>query len=240
MVAPAAWRYWGASGESPLSCWRLAATGACDGKSIHLGNGWLDGGSCPHAQVKANEVLWIGDSWILVTGSQHTRVADLARAAGAIGPNDDYAIGAAAASTLATIANQYATREAGATKVKVVIMDGGTWDTILANGSDASVNDVVNTFGQFLTQVASDGTVEHIIYLLLPELPGVPGVATLHPLLQQACVESAVPCHFLDLQPLWTRTRLFHRGAIPVPTEAGAVVIADAIWAVMQRSCIAQ
>ena len=156
--------------------------------------------------MKANEVLWIGDSWILVPGSQHTRVADLARAAGAIGPNDDYVIGAAAASTLATIANQYATREAGATKVKVVIMDGGTWDTILANGSDASVNGVVNTFGQFLTQVASDGTVEHIIYLLLPELPGVPGVAALRPLLQQACVESAVPCHFLDLQPLWTRT----------------------------------
>src|SRR6185369_3463383 len=140
MVASAAWRD------------RNAAS-ACDGKSIHLGNGWADGGSCPHAQVNANEVLWIGDSWILVTGSQHTRVADLARASGAIGPNDDYVIGAAAASPLATIANQYAAREAGATKVKVIIMDGGTWDTILANGSDASVNGVVNTFGQFLTQV---------------------------------------------------------------------------------------
>ena len=141
MVASAAWRDRNASGASPLFLLALAAAGACDGKSIHLGNGWPDGGSCPHAQVNANEVLWIGDSWILVTGSQHTRVADLARAAGAIGPNDDYVIGAAAASTLATIANQYATREAGATKVKVVIMDGGTWDTILANGSDASVNE---------------------------------------------------------------------------------------------------
>ena len=158
---------------------------------------------CPHGQVNANEVLWIGDSWILVTGSQHTRVRDLARAAGAIGADDDYVIGAVAASTMATIANQYATREAGATKVKVVIMDGGTWDTIVANGSDASVNSVVNTFGQFLTQVASDGTVEHIIYFLLPELPGIPGVAALRPLLQQACAAE--------------------RGAVPLPRPAAAL-----------------
>jgi hypothetical protein len=218
----------------------LPAGGACDGKSIHLGDGWLDGGACLHGQVKATEVLWIGDSWILVTGSQHTRVAELARAAGAIGPNDDYVIGAVAASPLAAIANQYAAREAGATKVKVVIMDGGTWDTILANGSDASVNSVVSTFGQFLTQIARDGTVEHIVYMLLPELPGISGVAALRPLLQQACVGSEVPCHFLDLQPLWTRTDYSTAGAIPVPTEAGAVVIADAIWAAMQRNCIAQ
>ena len=115
-----------------------AALAACNGKTIHLGNGRTDGGPCVHARVNATEVLWIGDSWILVPGSQHTRVRDSARAVGAIGPNDDYVIGAAAASTIAAIADQYAAQEAGAIKVKVLIMDGGTWDTLLANGSDAS------------------------------------------------------------------------------------------------------
>jgi hypothetical protein len=220
----------------------LAAAGACDGKSIHLGDGWLDGGACPHRQVTANEVLWIGDSWILVTGSQHTRVAALARGAGAIGPTDDYAIGAAAAAPLTAIVNQYAAREAGAIKVKVVIMDGGTWDTIVANASESSVNGVVNTFGQFLTQVASDGTVQHIVYFLPPELPLIPGVAPLRPLLQQACGASTVPCHFIDLQQqIWSAHPEYTDANLGfLPTDAGSQAVADAIWAVMQQNCIAQ
>jgi hypothetical protein len=99
----------------------------------------------------------------------------------------------------------------------------------------------VSAFGQFLTQVAADGTVEHIIYFLVPELPNIPGVAALRPLLQQACGASMVPCHFIDLQPLWSgHPEYTTTGPIPVPTEEGAIVIADAIWSVMQQSCIAQ
>ena len=92
--------------------------------------------------------------------NQHTGVRDLARAAGAIGPTDDYTIEAAAATTMAQIAGQYTAQEAGATKVKVLIMDGGTWDTILSNGSSASVTTVANTFTQLLSTVAADGTVD--------------------------------------------------------------------------------
>jgi hypothetical protein len=219
----------------------FATMAACDGKTIHLGNGRDGGGTCPHAQVSASEVLWIGDSWILVPGSQHTRVRDAARAAGAIGANDDYVIGAAPATTMAMIANQYTAQQVGATKVKVLIMDGGAWDTILANGSDASVNGAVTAFGQLLTQVASDGTVEDIIYFLTPELPGIPGVAALRPLLKQACDTSTVRCHFLDLQPIWANHSEYTApGLIPVPTDAGGIAIADAIWSLMQQRCIAQ
>jgi hypothetical protein len=221
-----------------------AALGACDGKAIHLGSGnGRDGASCASAaRVAANEVLWIGDSWILVTGSQHTRVRDLARAAGAVGPSDDYVIGAAAASTIAQIANQYATREAGATKVKVVIMDGGSWDTILANGSDASVNSAAATFADLLAQMAADGTVQDVIYFLAPELPTIPGVAALRPLAQQACAASAVRCHFLDLQSaIWDAHPEYTDANLGfLPTEAGSQAVADAIWSVMQQSCIAQ
>jgi hypothetical protein len=182
--------------------------------------------------------VWIGDSWILVPGSQQTRVSDLARAAGAIGPNDEYVIAAQPATRMAAIAMQYDNRQAGAVKVKVLIMDGGTWDTIVDNGSAASVENVVNTFRQHLAKVASDGTVEHIIYFLPPELPSIPGVAALRPPLQQACAESTVRCHFLDLQPLWAGHPEYSEGFLP--SAAGAVVLANAIWAIMQSRCIAQ
>ncbi len=166
------------------------AVASCGGKVIRLGNattgtgggsatgmdggGGADGGgTCQHGLVKANEVLFVGDSWVRIPGTQplDTRVRDLARAAGAIGPTEDYVDLAAGGTTIATIASQYNTQEAGATKVKVLVMDGGGWDTILAGGSDASVTGVVNTFTQHLAKVASDGTVQHIVYFLYPELP---------------------------------------------------------------------
>jgi hypothetical protein len=219
----------------------LAAVAACDGKSIHLGNG-----RCVRGQVSAGEVLWIGDSWVLIPGSQHTGVRDSARMTNAIGANDDYVIGAAPATAMPMIASQYAAQEAGATKVKVLIMDGGTWETIQASGMGGSVSAAVSgaasAFGDLLAQVASDGTVQHVIYFLTPELPGIPGVAMLRPLLQQACAASAVPCHFLDLQPIWVNhvEEYTAPGAIPVPTDAGGTAIADAIWSLMQEKCIAQ
>jgi len=236
--------------RSPVTCVvagslaALAVTSGCDGKMIRLGDGRMggDSGACTHTQVNAGQVLWIGDSWVLVPGSQHTRVRDSARAAHVIGPSDDYTIRAVAASNMDAVANQYASQEAGATKVKVLVMDGGTWDTILTGGSAASVNSVASTFSQLLATVASDATAEHVIYFLMPELPGIPGVAALRPLLQQACTQSATPCHFLDLQPIWAGHPEYTAtdAAVPVPSDAGGVAIGDAIWAMMQQSCIAQ
>jgi len=223
----------------------LAAVAACDGKTIHLGNG-RDGSACPHAQVAANEVLWIGDSWVLIPGSQRTRLRDLARRSNAIGQTDDYANAAAPATTMPMIAGQYAAREAGAIKVKVLLMDGGTWETIQASamgGSvSAEVSNAASAFSDLLAQAANDGTVQDVIYFLVPELPSIPGVAMLRPLLQQACAASTVPrCHFLDLQPIWAdHSEYTAPGAIPVPTDAGGIAIAEAIWSLMQQRCIAQ
>lgn len=221
----------------------LAALAGCDGKLIHLGDGH-DGSVCTHAQVNANEVLWIGDSWILMPGSQVTRVRDRARDAGAIGPSDDYVNAAAPATTMSAIANQYATREMGATKVKVLIMDGGTWDTIVANMSGASISAAAmsagTAFDQLLALIASDGTVEDIIYFLTPELGGIPGVATLRPLVKQSCEGSTIRCHFLDLQPLWAGHSDYTAPGDTFASEMGAQVLADAIWGIMQDKCIAQ
>jgi hypothetical protein len=217
-----------------------ASSAGGDASSDSGTGGSDDGGNCQHGQIKANDVVWIGDSWVVIPGTQHTRVRDLARAEGAIGPNDDYVILAASATTIATIASQYDTQEAGPTKVKILIMNGGGWDLIAANGSAASVSSVGQTFKQHLAKVATDGTVQHVIYYLYPEVPTTPGVAALRPVMQQACAQSTVPCHFLDLQPLWAGHPEYTATDGVQASEAGATVIGDAIWAIMQQNCIAQ
>lgn len=203
-------------------------------------SGAIDADSCLHGQIKASEVVWIGDTWVTIPGTQHTQVRDLARAARAIGQTDDYTIAAAPFASMAAVATQYDTQESTQTKAKVLIMDGGTFDTIQSGGSSASVTSVAAAFRQFLTQVAADGTVEHIVYYLCPELAGIPGVAALRSPLQQACAESSVPCHFLDLQKLWAGHPEYTDSSGIQSSEAGAKVIANALWSIMQQNCIVQ
>ena len=239
----------------------LATLTGCGGKSLWLGtlpsvddggraeiggdgipsDAIADGANCVRGQVKANEVLWIGDSWILVpTPTLDTRVRDLARTAGAIGPNEDYVSAAAAGAYMADIAKQYDDREVGATKVKVLLMDGGTWDTIMRGDSDAVISGVVSTFERHLAKVHDDGTVQHVVYFLCPELANITGVTVLRPSLQEACAASKVPCHFLNLQQVWDGHPEYTAGGDFFPSEAGANALAQAIWRTMQDNCIAQ
>jgi len=207
------------------------------GTDAAAGDGSMD---CPHGTVAANEVLWIGDSWVLNPGQQHTAVRDKARMSGALGPNEDYVIAAAAGASMSAIANQYAAQESTATKVKVLLMDGGTWDTYLSGGTADSVNTAATAFRQFLSMVATDGTVQHIVYFLMPELSGIgiPGVVALRPMVKSACAQSAVPCHFIDLQPLWLPE--YTAPGDTFPNTMGAQVLAEKIWSTMVSECIAQ
>src|SRR3954471_4057618 len=158
---------------------------AGQGASV-MGAGTGGSGDCsPEPALAGEEVLWIGDTWVLIPGLQHTRVRDLASFAGALKPNEDYVNLGAPSVDMAAVAQQYRTRESGPTKVKVVIMDGGTWDTIAAqaNGDPIApaIDTAISNFQGFLAEVASDGTVEHVIYFLMPELSGIPGVAAMRP-----------------------------------------------------------
>jgi hypothetical protein len=135
------------------------------------------------------------------------------------------------------------TQDAGATKFKVLIMDGGTVDPWLASNADASINNaidkVVSTFEKLLTRVAGDG-VEHVIYFLCPETPGFPGnagIKAMRPRMQQTCNNSPI-CHFLDLQNDFAGDPKYFNGW--VPSTEGGQVIADKIWSTMQDKCIAQ
>jgi hypothetical protein len=199
--------------------------------------------SCPeHGAVAANEVVWIGDGW-LTTGVQVTSVRDMARAIGAIGPNDDYIDLAGNGATMSMVANQYNMAASRTPKPKVLIMDGGTIET-MNDTSAATVRTVTSTFTQLLARIAADGTVSDIIYILVPELPLIAAAVTaIRPSFQQACAQSAVPCYFIDLQPIWAAN-----GGHPeytasngiLPTTSGALALANAIWMTMKSNCIAQ
>jgi hypothetical protein len=205
------------------------------GANSTAGEGGSSGAACAPGSTEANEVLWIGDSWITLPGTQLSRLRELAQLAGAIGPNESYATRAIAAADIADVVDQYEAQQASGTPVKVLLMNGGTWDTI--NG--ASVASVMATFEQFLSRVASD-SVEHIVYFLQPELPTIPGVAELRPLLRSACEGSAVPCHFVDLNPIWQGHPEYTGPSGIQASEVGGEAIAEAIWGVMQEHCIAQ
>lgn len=201
-----------------------------------------DAATCVGGEVRADEVVWIGDTWVTIPGTQHERVRDLARVQGTIGPDDDFVILAGPNEGMADVAEQYASQQASATKPKLVIMDGGTWDTLSSTGSQQSVANVVQLFEDLLVEMAADGTVQHIIYYLVPALPNIYGVDALREPLSKLCADSPVPCEFVDLQAFWVDPEEFTLGGEQgiQASSAGAEIIADEIWRVMQSRCLLQ
>jgi hypothetical protein len=193
---------------------------------------------CNHGEIQPSEVLLIGDSWISLPGPQ---VGELARAAGIMKFDEDFVYRAVAGATIEDIVQQYDRYLAfSGTQVKVVIMNGGAVDTYPTMGSDESISHVVETFSSYLDQLAGEGSVAHVIYVLYSEGSSIPGVAALRPPMQAACAESVVPCHFIDLQPLWEGHPEYTSMDTINPSSVGSDVIAAAIWQEMQDNCIAQ
>jgi len=223
----------------------ISAAGGLDSGSAGVGEAGESGSggavqACVSGSTEANEVLWIGDSWIEFPGTQLSRLRELAQLAGTIAPGESYETRAIAAASMEDIVAQYEAQQASGMPVKVLLMDGGTWDTIEAQGDDASVASVTDTFEGFLSKVASDRSVEHVVYFLQPELPTIPGVAKLRPLVRAACEASVVPCHFLDLNPIWQDHPEYTGPSQIQASDAGGAAIAEAIWDIMQAHCIAQ
>ncbi|HET9959937.1 MAG TPA: SGNH/GDSL hydrolase family protein [Polyangiaceae bacterium] len=215
-----------------------AGSGASTTTSGSAGEGGMT--SCSHGLIQANQVLWIGDSWVTLPGEQHLAVRDFARAAGAIGMDEDYVVLATPAAGIEAISKQYEAQQSTTNPPKVVIMDGGTWDTLVDNGAEETVAAVVVSFERLLAKIAADGSVQHVIYYLMPELASIGGVAALRPPLMRACQQSTVPCHFIDLQPLWLNHPEYTARDGIQASDAGAAVIAESIWGIMRENCIAQ
>jgi lysophospholipase L1-like esterase len=185
--------------------------------------------------VAGNEVTFIGDSWVELPGSQVSHLEELAQEAGALEQGGRYDDRSKSGNTMAQIVQQYRANR----NTKVLIMDGGGIDLIQSNNQQTATN-MANAFTDFLAEVASDGNVQHIIYYLYPDIPGLAQVnfQLLEPGNRAACEASTVPCFFLPLKPIWNNSLM--GGDNIHPSVQGGELIAEEVWKIMQENCIAQ
>jgi len=235
----------GGSGGSAGSAGATAAAMAGDAGSAGAQ-------SCVHGDVPANQVLLIGDSFLASSHQITAYLEDLARSAGAVTAGERYRDKSGlVANALALggngIADQYSSG-VSESAVKVVVMDGGGADALLGScaTADASCPVVAAAAAaarDLLSKMATD-KVQHVVYAFYPDPIDTNVRATinaLRPLVQTACESAALPCHWLDLRPVFAGHYADYVQADGLnPTAAGSRASAEAIWAVMQQYCVAQ
>jgi hypothetical protein len=218
------------------------------------GGDTMDGGAntCERGQVPANQVLLIGDSFFAASHQITAYLEGMARNAGAVSVGERYRdrstlLSNALALAGTGIADQYASGVSEA-EVRVVIMNGGGADALLgscdsANASCAVITAAAAAAQALFVKMAADG-VEHVVYTFYPD-PGDGTVKArldaLRPLIQSACENAPLPCHWLDLRTVFAGHYAEYIQADQLnPSDAGARASAEAIWGLMQQYCAAQ
>jgi hypothetical protein len=203
--------------------------------------------------VSANQVLVLGDTFFAVSHQITAYLEELARGAGVLQVGQRYrdnstTVGSNALALAGNgIADQYQRGKAEAS-VRAVIMNGGGADVLgghcQAPLSDCSVMlDAATAAEALFAQMAADG-VSDVVYAFYADPVDASlrdKMDALRPLIQAKCEASPVPCHWLDLRPTFAGhydEYILDDGMNP--TDAGSRATAQAIWATMQRDCIAQ
>lgn len=210
------------------------------------------GGRCAPGTVDGNSVLVIGDSFFAQSHAITAELEALARSNGALQVGQRYQDQSSLLhNSLALNENgilaQYTRGKSEAT-VQVVVMNGGGADLLLGScdppfASCAVITNATAAARELFAQMAKDG-VSHVIYAFYPD----PTDATLREKMdafrvfaEQACAESAAPCHFVDLRTSFNGHYDEYILADGMnPTAAGAQASAADIWTEMRAQCIAQ
>ena len=234
--------------EEDADCAAISGAHRCEQGACRAGEA-----RCDDDGVVANQVLLIGDSFFALTHQITAYLEERARGVGAIGSGERYRDSSRlTANALAYsgngIADQYTSAHTDDADVKVVIMSGGGADTLLGSCDVPDANcpllaDAADAASDLLSRMADDGVAE-VVYVFYPD-PQREDVRermdALRPLIEGACETSPVPCHFLDLRPVFEgRYDEFVQADGLNPTAAGSQATADAIWAILQEFCIAQ
>jgi hypothetical protein len=201
-------------------------------------------GSCQKGQVKAAEVVIMGESFYAIAPQYNQkRIEENAKKAGSLGASESYRNVAVSGQNMNYIATtEWTAATQGGASVKFVIMDGGGIDC-LAGGSTCS--SCAGTFKTLLGKMATAG-VQDVIYTRYPEPGAPPGsnaslkacLDSTMPGMQTTCEGSTAPrCHWLDLRPVFVAgdtTDGLH------PTQSGGEHVGDLIWSEMVKLCLAQ
>jgi hypothetical protein len=226
------------------------AAGGSSGSSGAAGSGGSE--ACAPSEIAGNQVLLIGDTFFAATHAVTAELENLARDAGALAANERYRdastlFGNALALGGNGIANQYASAVAES-EVEVVVMTGGGADLLVGSCESLQpecplIVDADDALRELFARMSDDG-VGHVLYAFYPNPTDAnlrAEMDVLRPVIEAACAESPVPCHWVDLRVSFADH--YDEYILPDgmnPTPAGSRAAAEAIWAVMQGQCIAQ
>lgn len=210
--------------------------------------------SCETGATVGSEVALLGDALIADTHQLTAALEALARASGALAQDENYRdysepLDNHLGGESPGLAKQYAAAQQDG-PVKVVIMDGGGGDIRTTGCPDPiasdcpTIQDAVVGAEALWARMAQDG-VQHLVFFFYPDAQIDARLKTmadtLRPLLEQACANAPLPCHWLDLRP--TFLGKYDEYVVPgelTQTQAGSLASATAIWGVMQQHCVAQ
>lgn len=201
-------------------------------------------GTCQKGQVKASEVVIMGESFYAIAPQYNQkRIEEDARKAGSLGANESYRNVAVSGQNMNYIATtEWTAATQGGASVKFVIMDGGGIDCLQGGTSCATCS---NTFKTLLDKMGAAG-VKDVMYTRYPEPGAPPGsnaslktcLDNTMPAMQTTCAASTSPkCHWVDLRPVFVAgdtTDGLH------PTQSGGEHVGDLIWSEMVKNCLAQ
>lgn len=206
--------------------------------------------ACPATQLTANQLLVIGDSFFATGHRVAAFLEELARQSGALLPGERYRDGSSLlGNTLALlgagIEEQYAAASAES-PVGAVVMNGGGADLLLGSCDELAPDcpllaDAASAAQMLLARMADDG-VEHVVYAFYPDPVDAElraEVDALRPLIAAACEASPVPCHWVDLRPVFDGNHDSYVEPDGInPTPEGAQAAALAIRQTMEQACI--
>jgi len=131
--------------------------------------------------------------------------------------------------------------------VALAVMNGGETDvlnepcgaapTVDCAAVQAAAAGAVSLFAE----MAADG-VNGVVYIYYAEPVARAGVKAgldvLRPLVQAACADAPLPCYFIDLRPVFEVHPEYIGPDGLVWSTAGAEVVADTVWDLMQAECL--
>lgn len=242
-----------------------AADGGVEG---HAGVGGgdapaADGGTsgdaeCAPSTITGDQVVFIGDSFIAApTSAIAPNLGALFMQEGSSAYSATPRYHQLVGTTMAQIAEQYATAHAQAPDIKAVIMDGGGNDVLLYNqqclGDGAAMDAGCRMVADTATAVAKEMMmdmkaigVSDVLYFFYPHVPA--GGQDLMdnyagPLAKKNCEEGSdatYRCHFVSLVEAF-EGHADYIGADGIhPTAAGADAQANVVWDAMKKNCMAQ
>lgn len=227
-----------------------ASMGGSGGSMGGSGGSMAEPMACMKHAVKASEVIFIGESFIALSGAIPRFTSQLARDAGTIGASESYRSYAVSGTLLTSgeIPGQY-TRAVSEGPVKVVLMDGGGNDLLVGgrcqSGFDASCKEIVSVVQTLFGKMKGDGVTD-VVYFFYPDPMGIGAniknaMDILRPEMKKACDGATdVRCVWVDQRESWEgKYSMFTSDGIH-PTDAGAMASAKQIWDAMVASCIAQ